>query len=756
VNAVTRPSVAVLPARRLAAAAAALAALLAVTVGSRSAQATGAVTVDCSQLQGALTAATSGEVITLDQLCSGATFTLPTVAITLQGQPGTNAGFDGTGTSGSASLLSGTVNDTATLTISDLAFENAQGGASLQDGAGLFLEDTGPGGVTLSGDSFTNDRLDAAANVFGGGMLLADLYSGAGAPSPFAIANTTFNNDIAEGTGTTAQARGGGAYVTVHQSGGSAAPRPLVLSGDTFRADTASAGVTGTSAFNVGGGIAAYADGSGVFPLTQNNDIFDGDGVTGTGVPPSSNYGGGGEWAQGFNVTSTDDTFTGDAISGTSGAGAWSWGGGLGILNSGCQTGVNAAYQTASSATNLIAAGDSINGGNAADDGGAGIYVGCDSVQPGNNLTLYDSTVTANTSPGGSAAGIDGEAVDHLTLDNTIDTANAGGSDLAGFGLGGGSGTLTAAYSDTCLGSSAPPGAGDICAAPALVGGVNVRESAASPTIDAGLNSLVPAGLTTDALGAPRVDPGGKATVDIGAAEYVHPPPTATTAAASAVAGDQATLTGSVDPLGTPASYSFEYGTTAAYGQTTPASSAGSGGAAVAASAVVGALQPATAYDFRIIATSPAGTATGANMAFITAAAAVTKLRESNSRWRAGTAIAPARHGRAADGTTFSFTLNVTGAVRFTFTHRVGGRRSGKRCVAKTKRNVAHARCERTATVGSLAADDGPGPNDRVFDGILDGHRLRPGRYTAHLRVTAASGGAASKPATIAFTIVKP
>ncbi len=77
-----------------------------------------------------------------------------------------------------------------------------------------------------------------------------------------------------------------------------------------------------------------------------------------------------------------------------------------------------------------------------------------------------------------------------------------------------------------------PPGIGNMCANPKLVNAAagDVHETAASPTIDRGLNGEVPAGLTSDAYGSPRITDGlgtGHAIVDIGAAESParKPPP---------------------------------------------------------------------------------------------------------------------------------------------------------------------------------------------------------------------------------------
>ena len=62
-------------------------------------------------------------------------------------------------------------------------------------------------------------------------------------------------------------------------------------------------------------------------------------------------------------------------------------------------------------------------------------------------------------------------------------------------------------------------------------GSADVRETAASPTLERGSNGLVPAGLSTDAFGSPRVlgpilcGVSPPAVVDVGAAEYAYPVP---------------------------------------------------------------------------------------------------------------------------------------------------------------------------------------------------------------------------------------
>ncbi|MEA2299626.1 MAG: hypothetical protein QOE44_161 [Solirubrobacteraceae bacterium] len=98
--------------------------------------------------------------------------------------------------------------------------------------------------------------------------------------------------------------------------------------------------------------------------------------------------------------------------------------------------------------------------------------------------------------------------------------------------------------------------------------------------------------------------------------------PSAQTGAAAAIAPTTATLLGTVSPGGAAATYSFQYGTTIAYGQQTPAQPAGSGTADVPALAVITGLSPATVYHYRVTATNPAASVPGADQTFVTSGAA--------------------------------------------------------------------------------------------------------------------------------------
>lgn len=126
--------------------------------------------------------------------------------------------------------------------------------------------------------------------------------------------------------------------------------------------------------------------------------------------------------------------------------------------------------------------------------------------------------------------------------------------------------------------------------------------------------ALSAAGDTAVVGGPADGDGAGAAWLFVGAS-----PPTVTTGAASNVGAGTATLNGTVDPNELPSSAHFQYGTTAAYGQSTRSENAGSGDDATALAADLTGLTPGTTYHFRIVAGSSASTSYGTDQIFTTA-----------------------------------------------------------------------------------------------------------------------------------------
>ncbi|HUA73367.1 MAG TPA: hypothetical protein VL988_01255 [Solirubrobacteraceae bacterium] len=540
-------------------------ALLALALLAQSASAA-ETTVGCAGLQTALNNANAGDVVTLGELCkSGFPYKLPAVQMTLRGAPG--AGFDG----GSTVQLEGLG---ASPTLEGLVFENAHSSGSNTGGAltinaaphgstialvsDTFTNDVASGGegggarvntseakvivsgstftgdsaagagggleifaseASLSGDTFTGNATTGASSVAGG--LLAETNEG-----PIALSNSRFSENTAVSVG------GGAELATPGQAAG------FTLIGNTFSHNSVSdpAGVSKSGGY-LGGGLALAGQGAQATSAVQRGNTFDGNSVSFKAAPVMA--WGGGESAFRVALQSTGDKFTNNTLQspseakGEKGEKVFGWGAGLSIAQCG-DLGEEPPSEAnvVSTLSDAVVAGNTLLSGPSA--GGAGIYVGIVCKISYSTLQLNDSTVSGNAISGasGPVAGISGGPRDVLALANTIVYGDSGGPELGGFqGLSGASAT----YSDVCSGNAPFAGEGNICADPLLAGpgpdSADVRETATSPTLERGSNGLIPAGLTTDVFGGPRVlgpvfcGTSPPAVVDIGAFEYAYPAP---------------------------------------------------------------------------------------------------------------------------------------------------------------------------------------------------------------------------------------
>jgi len=501
------------------------------------------------------------------------------VSLTLAELAGTTSGFDGQGTSWPAALLSSDPNN-GPLTISGLTFKNAVASSGDLRGSALLLGLTE--GLTLSNDTFENDQNAELGPVF--------IYEYDCSNAPVTISDSTFKNNSMTMDGSYDYDKGGaGLSLELDCS-----DEPVTLSGNTF--STNSINLASGHANAGGAGLALFGSSSTQVPVTQSDNVFDSNTIIGA-PGGSSLIGGGGEWAGEVDLTSTGDKFTNNVIPGEGGDGTAA-GAGLAL---GEDLSCDEVYSQATLvddavANNTIAMQDAPASDQPSVADGAGIAVTSDSLSnceegprinaaagPADtaDLNLNDSSVVDNgvtndgavETDGGATSGIFGSYGATLEFDNTIAYGNVGGLDVGGFlhvvkgPLGGGVSPLSnvvANYSDLCNADGTPyTGPGNICADPNLAddsytppsetGGariidgtlngpagssVNVSETSSSPTLDAGSNSLVPSGITTDIYGNTRElsksCPVGAGTVDIGAAEYVPtctvstPPPAST------------------------------------------------------------------------------------------------------------------------------------------------------------------------------------------------------------------------------------
>lgn len=209
----------------------------------------------------------------------------------------------------------------------------------------------------------------------------------------------------------------------------------------------------------------------------------------------------------------------------------------------------------------------------------------------------------------------------------------------------------------------------------------------------------------------------------IGPAATLADAPPAVTGAASAVSATSAALNGTISPGGLDTYWTFQWGTSTAYGNnTTPATTPLTGTGSFAVMAPLTGLQPGTTYHFRLVAVQGAAGASGqptlsggADMSFTTPTSNSTtpggrhsraSLRSRRLAVRNGAALIPWRcsgtSGAVCRGTiSLSARGRVAGKVktvscgRGTLSVSTGGQRTvrvplGKQCMSLVKRTRHH------------------------------------------------------------------
>ncbi len=422
----------------------------------------------------------------------------------------------------------------------------------------------GDGGVTIVGDDFTSDAEGGLAivnfspgdtDIVEGNTFSGDTtrYEGGGfyvlADDSLVVRNNIFRDDHQ----IEAESPGGGGLTIYEYAEGA----KVLVDGNTFEADESAAGGGGaaiaSNAANVtftvhgnlfkdnlvagehtglqarvgGGLLVGTSSGEHVpFSVVQSNNEFLGNSVTETVKSGTTELlaGGAGEWVSGVAVQSTGDRFVDNHVDANDGQAPE--GGALGVISSEEDNGRPALPGSFTGSDDLLSGNSTVEGG-----WGGAVYVGngrdpdcVNSVKcPASSLTLADSTVVDNTVEKGAPSSDESGALwgspnDALNVDNSIIYGNTPHPEIYGFAT-----SASFRFSDVCSeagGPGIPHKAGDICAAPLL--NPDGSETTRSPTLNAGSNALVPAGLTTDIDGHNRIaasQPGCPATVDMGAFE---------------------------------------------------------------------------------------------------------------------------------------------------------------------------------------------------------------------------------------------
>lgn len=255
------------------------------------------------------------------------------------------------------------------------------------------------------------------------------------------------------------------------------------------------------------------------------------------------------------------------------------------------------------------------------------------------------------------------------------------------------------------------------------------RQAANSPTIDRGSSSV--ASGTGDVDGDARVVD----AVDIGADEFV-PAPAASSTTVGAIGQTTAAVSGTIDTKTRVGTVRFEYGTTTAYGMTSPDQSRT--GATSAATTLTG-LTPGTTYNVRVVVTTDRGTAFGPNATFAT-----TALTPPVALGRLALLPTHVRTGRAG---WVRFSLSRAARVTVRIERLAAGRVRSGTCDLTARTGTA---CTKWVTRGTLRSDVAPSSTARVrILAKVGGRALSPGRYRLTVSAKSADGAVSTTRRTI-------
>jgi hypothetical protein len=149
-----------------------------------------------------------------------------------------------------------------------------------------------------------------------------------------------------------------------------------------------------------------------------------------------------------------------------------------------------------------------------------------------------------------------------------------------------------------------------------------------------------------------------------------------------------------------------------------------------------------------VTATGLVGSTTVASSGALIMSPTMLSQGESHAIWRESGK--PAKR-KPPVGTTFSFTVNISGIVTLGFFRVKAGRFVKNRCVAANKHNKRKPKCG--LPVGSLNVSGVQGQTNRVaFDGKFGRRKLPPGKYGVSFEVRGPTG-LESAPTGLVFTI---
>jgi hypothetical protein len=234
----------------------------------------------------------------------------------------------------------------------------------------------------------------------------------------------------------------------------------------------------------------------------------------------------------------------------------------------------------------------------------------------------------------------------------------------------------------------------------------------------------------------------------------VSGPPTATTGNATAITTNGATLNGTVNPMGSTVTASFQYGPTTTYGNTTQLFNLGAGTQSVSVgNGTIGGLACNTLYHFRVSASSSLGSANGADASFTTAKCAAGPTVVTGTATAIGTATATLSGTVNPNGTSSTASFEYGSTTAYGSTTSAVSVGSGTAAVAIGGGAVSGLSCDTVYHFHAVAVSNGvkTSGNDASFataacapPTVTTGVASTIGATTATLNGTANPSGTAA------------
>jgi streptogramin lyase len=222
---------------------------------------------------------------------------------------------------------------------------------------------------------------------------------------------------------------------------------------------------------------------------------------------------------------------------------------------------------------------------------------------------------------------------------------------------------------------------------------------------------------------------------------FITTPPAVTTVSAVATGSTTAAVLALVDGHAQPTTFHVEFGVLGGSLSSTGGHNLGTTTGPTHVTAALSRLRPNTTYQARAVGVNPTDATDGPFVTFTTGPPAdrITRMSLRPKVFVPASRGATVRSARAP-GALISYVGTQPATTIFTVEHAVQGRRRGRNCVKRNRRN-RHARpCSLLVTVGSFRHTDRVGRVRFRFTGRLHHRALRPGNYRLDAEPHSAGG----------------